>query len=278
MVGIVLTISLWLLCIHTNIMSANHYQKILLSKQDLAYLYLQFVAAANAKISHHLPASDSLDPLRIEVENIVNNHLGEAFEMAKLAFVVDGHDLGELAVSVHELLALRPSEEVVPFDTELNTRLRAVIQQVERETTEVTRLRRELPQQARDAYEALVSATDAEVTAMIKEMEKKTMEKGAEEGTERKTEEGMKEGMEKGMEEGTLGTLEGTSLEKGTSLETSVLPQTGTVDNAEELAGELLQSILRLHGVKTLLPAHQAQLDSLEQTVRFLEDNYERSR
>lgn len=151
-------------------MSAQHYDKIVLSKQDLAHLYRQFLVASQAKILQHLPVSDRLDPLRVDVENIVNDNLAAAFELAKLAFIVDGRDLAEENVLIRDILALQPLEEVVPFDTELNQKLRAVIQLVEQETTEVTRLRRELPQQTRDAYESLVAGTDQEVTAIIKEL------------------------------------------------------------------------------------------------------------
>lgn len=217
-------------------MSANqHYEKILLSKQDLAHLYRQFVVASHAKIEHHLPVSDRHDPLRIEVENIVNDHLAEAFEMAKLAFVVDGRDLGEDDVLIRELLSLQPSEEVLPFDTELNHKLRSIIQQVEKETTEVTRLRRDLPQQAKDAYELLVSATDQEVTTIIKE------------------------------------------LSDSVPLQEEAVPSfEETVPNANEIVGELEESIKSLYELKTALPKHQAQLNSLNETIQFLQDNYNR--
>lgn len=152
-------------------MSANqHYEKITLTKQDLSYVYKQFVLSAQRKIKQHLPVSDSHDPLQIEVENIVNEHLAQVFEMAKSAFFVDGHDLGEENIMIKDVLSLKPTEEVMPFDAELNQKLRLVIQGVEKETTEVTKLRRELPQQAKDAYESLVANTDYEVTTLIKDL------------------------------------------------------------------------------------------------------------
>lgn len=215
-------------------MSAQHYDKIVLSKQDLAHLYRQFLAASRAKILHHLPVSDRLDPLRVEVENIVNDHLAAAFEMAKLAFIVDGRDLAEENVLIRDILALQPLEEVVPFDTELNQKLRSVIQLVEKETTEVTRLRRELPQQARDAYESLVAATDHEVTSIIKELA-----------------------------DSDLGDLEVPSMEE-------------TIPNGDAIVADLEESVRVLAGLKSALPNQRAQLDSLDQTIRFLEDNYRR--
>lgn len=215
--------------------ASQHYDKIVLSKQDLVHLYRHFAEAANAKIQHHLPVSDRHDPLRVEVENIVTEYLAEAFEMAKLAFIVDGRDLGESDVSVRDLLSLQPSEEVVPFDAELNLKLRSIIQQVEKETTEVTRLRRELPQQARDAYDLLVATTDHEVTAIIKSLAESVPES-----------------------EQTFPSVE------------------ETVPNCEEIVGELEESVRALYELKTSLPGHQAQLDSLNQTIQFLEDNYKR--
>lgn len=154
---------------NTTMSASQHYEKISLSKQDLSHVYKQFILSTQRKIRHYLPASDNHDPLLIEVENIVIEHLAQVFEMAKSALIVDGHDLGEENIMIKDLLSLQPTEEVVPFDAELNQKLRSVIQQVEKKTTEVTRFRRELPQRAKDAYESIVTNTDYEVTALIKE-------------------------------------------------------------------------------------------------------------
>lgn len=148
-------------------MSATHYEKLLLSRQDLTHVYEQLINAAQSKISQALPLSGPHDSLRIQVENQVIEDLTQVFEHAKLAFIIDGNDMAESQTSIQDLLSLQPVEEVVPFDTELNKKLRSVLQNVELETTEVTRLRRELPQQARDAYESLVTSTDQEVTAVV---------------------------------------------------------------------------------------------------------------
>lgn len=217
-------------------MSANqHYEKISLSKQDLAYLYRQFVDASKAKIEQNLPNAGPLDPLQVEVENIINDYLAEAFEMAKLAFIVDGHDLGEESTLFREILLLKPSEEVLPLDHELNQKLRSIIQQVELETTEVTRLRRELPQQAKDAYEQLVSTADREVTAIVKDLSKSVPD-----------EEKPKYSFEE------------------------------TIPHSAEITEELEESIKMLYELKMALPAHQAQLNSLNDTIQFLQNNYER--
>lgn len=220
-------------------MSANqHYEKISLLKQDLAYLYRQFVDASKAKIEQNLPNAGPLDPLQVEVENIINDYLAEAFEMAKLAFVVDGHDLGQEQTLFRDILLLKPSEEVLPLDLELNQKLRSIIHQVELETTEVTRLRRELPQQAKDAYEQLVSTADQEVTAIVKDLSKSKPKEEEEKEPEYSVEE--------------------------------------TIPNAAEITAELEESIRTLYGLKAALPAHQAQLKSLNDTIEFLQNNYER--
>lgn len=215
-------------------MSASlHYEKIALSKQELTHVYKQFVDAAQKKYEQHLPVSDRHDPLQIEVKNLVNETFAEVFEMAKWALVVDGLDFGEEDVSIKEFLLLKPTEEVMPFDTQLNLKLRALIQDVEKETTEVTRLRRELPGRAKDAYELLISATDEEVTSIIKSLNDK----------------------------------------HETSQEPESHPDLlETIPSARDLISDYEESIGRLSALKNDLPRQLAQVESWNSTVEFLED------
>lgn len=150
--------------------ASKHYEKISLTKQDLAHVYKQFINAVQDKAEHFMPVSGRDDPLRVDVENLVIETITEVFEMAKWAIIVDGNDFSQEDLSVKDVLLLQPTEEVMPFDTQLNLTLRGLIQEVERETTEVTRLRRELPERAKDAYDLLVTTTDQEVTALLKSL------------------------------------------------------------------------------------------------------------
>lgn len=218
-------------------MSASlHHEKIALTKKELMYVYKQFVEAAHSKYSQHLPGSDRHDPLQIEVENLVNETFAEVFEMAKWALVVDGLDFSQENISIKELLLLKPTEEVMPFDTELNLNLRTLIQQVEKETTEVTKLRRELPDRARDAYELLISTTDEEVTSIIKELNEEYKERSK--------------------------SAENRDLKE-------VIP------SANDLICDYEESIERLSALKKALPEQLAQVESWNNTVDFLEERHQ---
>ncbi|KAF3988079.1 hypothetical protein FT663_02650 [Candidozyma haemuli var. vulneris] len=216
--------------------ASSHYEKIALTKQELAHVYKQFVDAAQKKYEQHLPVSGRHDPLQIEVENSVNEMFAEVFEMAKWALIVDGNDFAENDISMKEFLSLRPTEEVMPLDTQLNSKLRTVIQEVEKETTEVTRLRRELPERAKDAYESLISSTDEDVTAFIKNLNEKYE----------------------------------------TSQEDEIHPELlETIPSAQDLLSDYEESIARLSALKNELPRQLAQMESWNSTIEFLEERRE---
>lgn len=151
--------------------SKHHYSKILISKQELATVYKLLKKATEDKLRLHLPKCSAVDPYRVEVENILNRHLAEILADAKYALIVDGIDLEEADVSIQSILTLEPYVQVEPFDPSLDTKLRNVLQEVEDRTIQVTRLRRELPLQARDAYEQLVYTADQELKATFKDEE-----------------------------------------------------------------------------------------------------------
>lgn len=216
-------------------MSASlHYEKIALSKQELTQIYKQFVDAAQKKYKKHLPEAGHNDPLQIEVENLVNETFIEVFEMAKWGLVVDGREFTDDEVSMRDILLLNPTEEVMPLDTQLNLKLRSLIQEVEKETTEVTKLRRELPERAKDAYELLISTTDEEVTSIIKELNEKYE----------------------------------------ISQEDEIHPELlETIPSARDLLSDYEESIARLAALKSTLPKEFAQVESWKNTVTFLEEN-----
>lgn len=145
----------------------NHYSKILLSKQELTKVYKTLKQEAETKLLLHLPNCSTDDPYRIDVENVLQEHLSEVFESAKLALIVDGVDLEKENVSIEDFLAVEPHIETVPYDPSINLQLRLILQKVEAKTHQVTRLRRELPFQARDAYEQLIASADREYSAIL---------------------------------------------------------------------------------------------------------------
>lgn len=159
-------------------MNTNDYETIQLTKQDLRYLHGQIYQNTASKLDLHLPTSPN-DPLKSNVAAALDDFLLDVFEMALDALVVDGSAIEPPAGgaesrrdAVAALLALDSSEQKTePFDFELNAELREVIQQVEEETVEVTRYRRELPQDSRNAYEELVGKTDKEVTELLRQID-----------------------------------------------------------------------------------------------------------
>ncbi|KAK6462505.1 kinetochore protein Mis14 like-domain-containing protein [Scheffersomyces coipomensis] len=151
--------------------STNDYEKIPISKQDLKYVYNQIHNNITSKLDLHLPTLNN-DPLKSKVASALDEFLMEAFDLAKSAFIIDGQNIeSNENIAISDLLALKAKETVEPFDLNINSRLRDVLLQVEQETVELTRLRRELPYQAQQTYENLVTLTDREVSRMLETLE-----------------------------------------------------------------------------------------------------------
>ncbi|KAF7999358.1 hypothetical protein HF325_006034 [Metschnikowia pulcherrima] len=240
-------------------MSAHeHYLKILLTKRELAHVYRQLFYAAQIKIQQTLPGCEPHDQFLTQVQNIINKRIEDTFERAKYALIVDGMDMANDDTSISELFAIRPNEEVVPFDTAMNQQLRDLIEHVERETTEVTRLRRELPQQARAAYEQLVADTDAQVTEIVKAIENGEDQTGVH----------------------IKDAVNGAEAEDDKFKEIEIALENGRspVPNAEAIKERLLASIDNLYAYKNELPLLGSEIRSLAETVDVLMQIYEKLR
>lgn len=123
------------------------HEKLQLVGEDVKYLKSQFSEASEAKLSLHLPTDDSL---KVRVKELVEEFIQETFEMARHSMVVNGVDM-----TTQESLSgalTRDTEAVEPFDVELNEKLRNMYAQVDEETMEVTKLRRQVPEEAKQAY------------------------------------------------------------------------------------------------------------------------------
>lgn len=151
--------------------SKHHYPKIALSKQELSKLFKLLKKVLEDKLQLHLPKCGAVDPHRVEVENILNQHLAEILDDVKCSLLVDGIDLEEENMSIPSILALEPYVQVEPYDPELNIKLNDVLREIENQTISITSLRREIPLQTSDAYEQLVITADEEVKAALGEAE-----------------------------------------------------------------------------------------------------------
>ncbi|GEQ72808.1 hypothetical protein JCM33374_g6496 [Metschnikowia sp. JCM 33374] len=276
-------------------MSAHeHFTKISLTKQELAHVYRQFFYASQAKIKQMLPGCTPHDEFSTQIQNTISKHLERTFEMAKHAMVVDGRDLAAHDVSVHDLLSIQERHEVVPFDVELNQQLRDLVETVEEETTEVTRLRRELPQQARDTYEQLVMATDEQVTAIVKE----TLE-NAENAQKAETPEqaGGFETPENAESlnvvakspisnassgpETTPGVITDETTEEdefSTELLSALASETSPIPGIDSVKTRFSESIGDLYALKKELSQLNGKFSSLNETVSVLMELYEKSK
>ncbi|OBA22090.1 hypothetical protein METBIDRAFT_31048 [Metschnikowia bicuspidata var. bicuspidata NRRL YB-4993] len=230
-------------------MGANdHYTKILLSKSELAHVYRQVFYASQEKFKKLLPGCAPHDEFLMQVQNMMSANLETTFEKAKYALIVDGEDLADNDVHLNKLLTIEEREEVVPFDTELNQQLRDLIKQVENETTEVTQLRRELPQEARAAYEKLVLSIDQQVTDFIKEI------------------------TENAETDENFGSLDSGMKELMSAMESSQVP----IQNSDTIRARILESLQNLYSLKKELPQLRSELQSCDDTTAFMMNVYEK--
>ncbi|KAK6199263.1 kinetochore protein Mis14 like-domain-containing protein [Scheffersomyces amazonensis] len=213
------------------------YEKIAISKQDLKYVYNQILNKTTSKLDLHLPTSNN-DPLKAKVGNLLDEFLLEAFELAKSAFIIDGKDIdaGD-QLSISEILSLRAKETVEPFDLNINSRLREILLQVEQETVELTKLRRELPFKAKESYDNLVSSTDKEVSTILELLEQQ---------------------------------------EKEEEEKDDILMNEDEIPNFSSLLQDYERHILTLNDLKKSIPLRKAELDRFDETIQFLETAYKK--
>ncbi|KAK6454284.1 kinetochore protein Mis14 like-domain-containing protein [Scheffersomyces xylosifermentans] len=214
----------------------SDYERIKLSKQELKYIYTQILNETTEKLNLHLPASNG-DPLKSKVATVLDEFLLGAFDLAKSAFVIDGIDMGadeHAETPINDILSPQTREVVEPFDSGVNKRLRDVLLNVEQETVQLTKLRRELPVRAKQAYLDLVSRTDKEVSTILEELERLA---NAEQGQE-------DEDTEK------------------------------AIANIEDISQDYESHILILNELKRTIPVRRAELDSINETIQFLEKAY----
>lgn len=160
----------------------DDYEKIALSKQDLKFVYGQIVSSTISKLDLHLPEKNN-DPMKDNIANLLDEFIVGGFDLLKYALIVDGIDMSHESdrESISKILSLKPKEKVEDFDASINAKLRDVLLRVEEETMDVTRLRREIPSRAKEAYKSIVSQTDMEITQILEETESEFIDKNSEE-------------------------------------------------------------------------------------------------
>lgn len=151
-------------------MQHDNHDKLALSSQDLSWVYGQVLSSMTAKLDLHLPTSNS-DPLKRRVAGMLEEFVQELFEMVKNAMVVDGQDMGRRSGPVSDMIRFKPREKTEPFDFELNSELRDLLEQVEKETIKVSTLRKDVPARVKLAYQLLIESTDLLVSRILAEVD-----------------------------------------------------------------------------------------------------------
>lgn len=220
----------------------NDYEKLQLSKQDLRYLYGQILNNTTSKLDLHLPTSNN-DPLKTKVANLLDDFILDAFEMAKQSIMIDGYDMSgrKNPKPISELLSLKSKEKIEPFDFELNAQLRDVLEHVEQETLQVSKLRRELPSRARETYDDLISNTDKDVSTILAELDSELQQE-----------------------------LHNDDDDETGKDDLSLMPR---IDSIVE---DYQQAFLILNNLKRKIPEQKSELDKLDETIQLLETAYRR--
>ncbi|KAK9320782.1 kinetochore protein Mis14 like-domain-containing protein [Lipomyces orientalis] len=142
------------------------HQKLQLVSQDVLFLQKKFLDVAKTKIDANFPAQPSgeQDPLKQQVEEIVKEFILRTIELSKHSLVVNGIEGADPSLdSLMKGADLDKDEETdkyEPFDLELNEQVRELYSEIDKETVEVTKLRREGPLRALEAYKSKLDTLD----------------------------------------------------------------------------------------------------------------------
>lgn len=225
-------------------MESNH-DKLQLTKQDLRYIYNELLNNVLTKLNLHLPTTDT-DPLKNQVSNLLHDYVMEVFEIAKYGMIVDGIDMADKsAYSISELLSIRPKEKTEPFDFELNSQLRSILQSIEQETIQVTKLRREVPNDIHQMYNSLINDTDGEVTSFLQQLDQNHDNDN-----------------------------DNNNNNNNNNNNQSTQPQFHDIPRLDQMIKDYEAHIQSLSNLKHVIPQQKAELDKLDEITQFLEDKY----
>lgn len=215
----------------------NDHEKLKLTKQDLNYLYSQILDRTKSKLDLHLPTANNDDPLKAKVANLLDSFIVDAFEIARKSMIIDGRDMDGAGLHISELFSLKYKEKVEPFNFEINAKLRDLLEHVDQETMEVTRLRRELPFSALTSYRNLISSADEEVSLIVSLLDEEVDE------------------------------LNQTTDEEEVKFNE-------TFPRVELMNEDYQTALIRMASLKKNIPEQKAELDKLDETLQFFEAVY----
>ncbi|KAF3918406.1 hypothetical protein ABW20_dc0106523 [Dactylellina cionopaga] len=110
------------------------------------------------KLLQHFPLSENSsakdDAYRKRVEELVSEYVRRLFDLANQNISINGNDIGD----VESILKAEEEDQYEPYDDKLRVRVNELIAQVGSATTEVAKLRRDVPKRAAAAYAKKLAA------------------------------------------------------------------------------------------------------------------------
>ncbi|KAK9372683.1 kinetochore protein Mis14 like-domain-containing protein [Lipomyces chichibuensis] len=146
------------------------HQKLQLVSQDVRFLQRKLLDIAKAKIDSNFPTQQSggQDPLKEQVEEILKQFILRTIELSKFSLVVNGIEGANPSLDSlmrgADLDKEEDADKYEPFDLELNEQVRELYAQIDEETVEVTKLRRETPLRALESYKSKLEMLDEQRT------------------------------------------------------------------------------------------------------------------
>lgn len=156
------------------LLTNQDHEKINILSLDLRLIYNNLVQDAQSRLDLHLPSYDN-DHMKSQIDENLRGFLLDVFSMALSSLVIDGdHKTLSTPLSGNELagiLTLKPAEVVEPFDVSLNSQLREVLENVEKETTALAMLRKELPALSEAHFKAMTESVDERVATLTRDID-----------------------------------------------------------------------------------------------------------
>ena len=153
---------------------------------DLQFLRQQLHNALSHRLALHLPSAGPDDPLRKRLDLLIQSFLSDTMRLACKNVLINGLDPrpSDLAKGVQST----PVEVFEPFDVALQLGVQEKYALVEREITEVTRLRREVPLAVADRYRAVHQLPPTETSGVKGVVREREVDESVELGQKRQLE------------------------------------------------------------------------------------------
>lgn len=253
----------------------DHFTSIYLTRQDFKKIWSKLKVQLDRKLEVHFPNLAPKDPYRIELENKLYHHLLRILISLSESLVVDGIDLGVNFNLTEKILKLKQNVHVEPFDKSIDQELRDLLVEVENTFTSVCSNRRNLPLQAMDAYEHLVSRADNELYDFMSDDDYEDEDDAKTRDTKEAKDEAKDASSKKENDEDEdMDLLELLETELDVDMDQNDLPNVDFLPDSD-MTKNFSQAILNLAQVRKSLPAQEKKIRAYNEVIDFLTEIYE---